>query len=209
MVKTDTKNAFKNASSPVPTGLCLFCFEWNGQFYFDKCLPMGFHLHTKSSRHSVQPFSGWHTINTDATYDTHAGWFCPGQPNSQPVSKQLCISTILLEEKTSSRNFDKLFWHWLTVGLTSWPGQNHPACVSYVASLFMVCHPLNGCTECLEDFVFLFPCIGDMTVQGKQPARGGFPKISPWCGGCCVLRESTEVALSSDTTQESTLAQGG
>ena len=64
MVKTDTKNAFKNASPPVPTGLCLFCFEWNGQFYCDKCLP--FETFSK-------PFSGWHTINKDATYDTHAG----------------------------------------------------------------------------------------------------------------------------------------
>ena len=62
MAKTDIKKAFRVVPL-CPEDYCLFCFEWNGQFCIDKCLPMGVHLHAKSSRHSVQLFSGWHTIN--------------------------------------------------------------------------------------------------------------------------------------------------
>ena len=40
MAKTDIKKAFRIVPL-CPEDYCLYCFKWNGQFYFDKCLPMG------------------------------------------------------------------------------------------------------------------------------------------------------------------------
>ena len=52
--------------------------------------------------------------------------------------------------------------------------------------------------------VVLVTRIRDATVQGREPPLGGFPSFSLGAG-CCVLYESTAVAVSSHTREEATL----
>ena len=66
-------------------------------------------------------------------------------------------------------------------------------------------HERQGSSTVLINTVVLFTGIRDVTVQERQSALGGFPKFFPWCGGCCVLNESTAVAICSHTGEESTL----
>ena len=64
-----------------------------------------------------------------------------------PIVFSGAIGTFMSEH--ISRNVNKSFWHWLT---------DHEKVIQYVCHmlhpLFMVCHPLNSCTECLKDFAW-------------------------------------------------------